>query len=257
MGGAILTGAVESGAVAADCVTAVDLDEAVLCDHAARLGVNTATTAGDAVRDADVVLIAVKPQIWEEVVDGFAGDIGPGATVVSIMAGITTVDLEAGLPAQTAVVRTMPNLMAQVGAAASALCAGSHATEAHLEWAEALLGSVGITVRVDESQMDAVTGLSGSGPAFIFVLIDALADGGVRTGLPRAVAQQLATQTVLGAAKMVLASSESPATLKERVTSPGGTTIAGIRALEDAGFRAALMAAVEAAAERSRELSQS
>ena len=257
MGGAILTGAVESGVVTAGDVAAVDLDEDLLAQHEKRLGVKTSTNAGSVVGDADVILLALKPQIWQPVVTGFANSVSPTATVISIMAGIRTDSLEAVLPNGVPVVRSMPNLMAQVGAAASALCGGRQATEVNLAQADALLGAVGMTVRVDESQMDAVTGLSGSGPAFVFVLIDALADGGVRAGLPRQVAQQLATQTVLGAAKMVLESNESPSVLKDRVTSPGGTTIAGIRALEDGGFRASLMAAVEAAAERSKELSGS
>ncbi len=257
MGGAILVGAVESGAVAPETVTAVDLEEELLTRHRDRLNVGTSTDAAAVAGEADVILLALKPQIWQAVVEVFAHQVKPTATVVSIMAGIGTDALAAALPDGVAVVRSMPNLMAQVGAAASALCGGRGAGEEHLARAEALLGSVGVTVRVDESQMDAVTGLSGSGPAFVFVMIDALADGGVRAGLPRPVAQQLATQTVLGSAKMVLESNESPAVLKERVTSPGGTTIAGIRALEDGGFRAALMAAVEAAAERSQELSGS
>lgn len=257
MGGAILTGAVKSGVATAADVTAVDLDEGLLAQHKDQLGVKTSTDAGSVVGDADLILLALKPQIWKAVVNLFAGAVSPTATVVSIMAGIRTDALEKVFSDGVAIVRSMPNLMAQVGEAASGLCAGRAAREDNLAQAEALLGAVGMTVRVDESQMDAVTGLSGSGPAFVFVLIDALADGGVRAGLPRPVAQQLATQTVLGAAKMVLESNESPSVLKERVTSPGGTTIAGIRALEDGGFRASLMAAVEAAAARSQELSES
>lgn len=257
MGGAILTGAVKSGVATAADVTAVDLDEGLLAQHKDQLGVKTSTDAGSVVGDADLILLALKPQIWKAVVNLFAGAVSPTATVVSIMAGIRTDALEKVFSDGVAIVRSMPNLMAQVGEAASGLCAGRAAREDNLAQAEALLGAVGMTVRVDESQMDAVTGLSGSGPAFVFVLIDALADGGVRAGLPRPIAQQLATQTVLGAAKMVLESNESPSVLKERVTSPGGTTIAGIRALEDGGFRASLMAAVEAAAARSQELSES
>jgi pyrroline-5-carboxylate reductase len=257
MGGAILTGAVKSGVATAADVTAVDLDEGLLAQHKDQLGVKTSTDAGSVVGDADLILLALKPQIWKAVVNLFAGAVSPTATVVSIMAGIRTDALEKVFSDGVAIVRSMPNLMAQVGEAASGLCAGRAAREDNLAQAEALLGAVGMTVRVDESQMDAVTGLSGSGPAFVFVLIDALADGGVRAGLPRPIAQQLATQTVLGAAKMVLESNESPSVLKERVTSPGGTTIAGIRALEDGGFRASLMAAVEAASARSQELSES
>ena len=151
-------------------------------------------------------------------------------------------------------VRAMPNILAQIGAAVSGLCLGRYAGEGHLRVARDILGAVGETVVVAEWQMDGVTGLSGSGPAYVYAMIDALADGGVKVGLSKEIALKLAAQTVLGAAKSVLETGEHPAVLKDRVTSPGGTTIAGLYAMEQGGFRAALMAAVEAATRRSQEL---
>jgi pyrroline-5-carboxylate reductase len=148
----------------------------------------------------------------------------------------------------------MPNILAQVRASVSAVCPGRYAGEDHVAVARDILGSVGQTVQVREDQMDAVTGLSGSGPAYVFTAIDALADGGVKVGLPKDVALTLAAQTVFGAAKMVLESEDHPAALKDRVTSPGGTTIAGLCAMEQGGFRAALIAGVEASTRRSEEL---
>ena len=165
MGGAILTGAVKSGVATAADVTAVDLDEGLLAQHKDQLGVKTSTDAGSVVGDADLILLALKPQIWKAVVNLFAGAVSPTATVVSIMAGIRTDALEKVFSDGVAIVRSMPNLMAQVGEAASGLCAGRAAREDNLAQAEALLGAVGMTVRVDESQMDAVTGLSGSARA--------------------------------------------------------------------------------------------
>jgi len=151
-------------------------------------------------------------------------------------------------------VRVMPNILCAVGEAASAICAGTAAREEHIEVAEAIFGGAGRCVRVEERLMDAVTGLSGSGPAYVFIFIEALADGGVKAGLSRAAAQELAAQTVLGAAKMVLESGKHPAELKDMVCSPGGTTINGLLALERGGFRAAVMEAVAAGTQRSEEL---
>jgi pyrroline-5-carboxylate reductase len=182
------------------------------------------------------------------------GGVGPVLWLLTFWGGVTRPPMGAPVPGKVAVVRAMPNILCQVNAAVSALCGGKCAAEADLEIAEAILGCVGETVRVAEWQMDAVTGLSGSGPAYVFTVIDGLADGGVKQGLPKAQALKLAAQTVMGAAKMVLESGEHPASLRDRVTSPGGTTIAGLHALERAGLRSALMDAVEASAQRSREL---
>ena len=176
-----------------------------------------------------------------------------GQLVVSIAAGVRIDDMEAVLPAGVAVVRAMPNTPSLVGAGAAAVAAGSSATESDLEWAESILDAVGTVTRVSEAQLDAVTGLSGSGPAYVFLVAEALIDAGVAEGLARPVATDLAVQTLRGAAEL-LATGESPADLRAAVTSPGGTTAAGLRALEDAAVRAAFASAVAAAAARSREL---
>jgi pyrroline-5-carboxylate reductase len=177
--------------------------------------------------------------------------------VLSIAAGVTIRRLEAALPPGTPVVRAMPNTPALVGAGAAAVAAGRAADEADLAWAEEVLGVVGTVVRVDEPLLDAVTGLSGSGPAYVFLVAEALIEGGVLAGLPRPVATTLAVHTLLGSARLLDESPEEPAALRAAVTSPGGTTAAGLRALEARGVRSAFLEAVLAAADRSRELGRS
>ncbi len=206
-------------------------------------------------RSADVLFLAVKPQQMVRVAAELKGKIGPEVLVISIAAGIRLATLQQGLGENVRLVRVMPNTPCLVGHGASAYCLGSKATEADGQLVQQLLAAVGLAVAVEEKMLDAVTGLSGSGPAFVYVMIEALSDGGVRMGLPRAVATALAAQTVLGAAQMVRTTGEHPGVLKDRVASPGGTTIAGLQALEHAGLRGGLMAAVEAATRRSIELS--
>jgi len=196
-------------------------------------------------------VVAVKPQVVAAVCAEL-GALGVGR-VLSIAAGVGLAALEGALPPGVAAVRAMPNTPALVGRGAAAIAGGSAAGDDDLTWAEGLLGTVGTVVRVDEAQLDAVTGLSGSGPAYVFLVAEALIDAGVEQGLPRPVASELAVQTLLGAATL-LGRGEHPAELRAAVTSPGGTTAAGLRALEGGGLRAALAAAVEAAARRSREL---
>jgi pyrroline-5-carboxylate reductase len=207
-----------------------------------------------AVKQADTLLIAVKPQD----IDTLLAEISPVTEqrhlVVSVAAGVTTAHLEARLPAGVAVVRCMPNTPALVDQAMTAVSGGSHADDAHLQLAEQLLGAVGRVVRVPEQQLDAVTALSGSGPAYFFYLVEAMIDAGILLGLPRTLAAELIVQTAIGSATMLRDSGEHPVQLREAVTSPGGTTIAAIRELEVHGVRAALLAAIEAAARRSREL---
>lgn len=206
----------------------------------------------EAIGDADVVLLAVKPNVILEVArqpDGFWDD----RLVISIAAGVALDPLTDAIGHQR-VVRVMPNTPGLVGAGASAYCCGDEVDDDDRNVIEAMLGAIGMVVPVAESQMDAVTGLSGSGPGYVYVAIEALADGGVHAGLPRTLALKLATQTVLGAAKMVAETQRHPADLKDAVASPGGTTIAGLRALEQNGLRSALIEAVTAAAERSRQL---
>ena len=254
MGGALITGMARSGGLPPEQITAVDVVESILEGHRTTLGVRTSRDAREAVGGQDVIVLGLKPQSWQPVVDGFKDLLTPSHLVVSMMAGVRLSAIEGVLEGAIPVVRAMPNLLAQVRSCGAAVCLGQYAGGAHLETVQAMLELVGEPVVVDEAQMDAVTGLSGSGPAYVYAIIDALADGGVKVGLPKAVALKLAVQTVLGAARMVLESGEHPAVLKDRVTSPGGTTIAGLHALESGGFRAVLMGAVEAATRRSEEL---
>ena len=204
-----------------------------------------------AISAAEVLLLAVKPQVFNSVVADITPN--PNSTVISILAGVTIAKLEQAFPQQP-VIRAMPNTPATVGVGMSAIAAGTHATEQDIERAKTIFHAVGEVVTVSESSIDAVTGLSGSGPAFVALAIEAMADGGVASGLPRAIALQLATQTVLGTAILVKETGMHPGELKDRVTSPGGTTIAGVAKLESAGFRSALIEAVKTATERSKEL---
>ncbi len=206
----------------------------------------------DSISNADTVVLAVKPTVMGQVAKQ-SRKFWNGKLVVSIAAGITLETL-CGWISHRRVIRVMPNTPCLVGEGASAFCGADEVTGEDKAWVESLLSSVGKAYMVDESQMDAVTGLSGSGPAYICLVIESLADGGVAAGLPRALAMQLATQTVLGTAKMVAETGRHPAELKDSVASPGGTTIAGLQVLEQNGFRAAMIDAVTCAARRSREL---
>jgi pyrroline-5-carboxylate reductase len=203
----------------------------------------------------EVLLLAIKPQVWDRVATDLTAreEVPEQQLVISILAGVRFSQLEWAFPGQP-IVRAMPNTPATVGMGMTAIAPGSLADERHLDRAEAIFQAVGEVVEVPESMMDAVTGLSGSGPAFVAMTIEALADGGVAAGLPRAIATKLAVQTVLGTAQLLQASGMHPAELKDRVASPGGTTIAGIVKLEKAGFRSAAIEAVMAACQRSKEL---
>lgn len=201
--------------------------------------------------DAPGAIIAVKPGIVVDVARVLGTFDIP--RIVSIAAGVRTATIEAALPEGRSVIRAMPNTPALVGEGATAVAAGSRATSDDLDWAEAALGTIGSVVRVDESQLDAVTGLSGSGPAYIFLMVEALIDGGVLNGLDRATATTLVVQTLRGSAKL-LGDTGDPASLRAAVTSPGGTTAAGLAELERAGVRAAILDAVSAATDRSRQL---
>ncbi|SFT46649.1 pyrroline-5-carboxylate reductase [Geodermatophilus amargosae] len=220
---------------------------------AARYGVEVVDIEEAAAR-ARVLLLAVKPQDLPGLLTLLAPAVDDGHLVVSIAAGISTATIEAALPAGVPVVRVMPNTPALVDEGMSVLSAGASAGEAELDEAEALLSTVGRVARVPEYQQDAVTALSGSGPAYFFYLVEAMVDAGVLLGLPRALTTELVVQTALGSAVMLRESGEHPAQLRDAVSSPGGTTIAGIRELERHSVRSALIAAIEAAAARSVEL---
>ncbi|MBE9045643.1 pyrroline-5-carboxylate reductase [Pleurocapsales cyanobacterium LEGE 10410] len=204
-----------------------------------------------AVSVAEILLLAIKPQVFDLVVSSITPNTD--SSVISILAGVTLNKLERAFPQQP-VIRVMPNTPATVGAGMSAIAAGTNATEEHIERAKKIFTAVGEVVEVTESSIDAVTGLSGSGPAFVALAIEAMADGGVASGLSRAIALQLATQTVLGTATLIKETQMHPGVLKDRVTSPGGTTIAGVAKLESMGFRSALIEAVKTATKRSQEL---
>jgi pyrroline-5-carboxylate reductase len=252
IGEALLSGLLRGERGAADVVVSEKHPEraAYLADT---YGVQV-TDVAPAVKLAGTLLIAVKPQDIDTLLREVAEAIEARHVVVSVAAGVTTRHIERALPAGIAVVRCMPNTPALVDQAMTAVAGGAHATDEHLAVAESLLGAVGRVVRVPESQLDAVTALSGSGPAYFFYLVEAMIDAGILLGLPRALAAELIVQTAIGSATMLRDSGEHPVQLREAVTSPGGTTIAAIRELEVHGVRAALLAAIEAAARRSREL---
>jgi pyrroline-5-carboxylate reductase len=223
---------------------------AAACGAGARI---TAAPAA-ALDSATLIVLAVKPQVMAAALNDVRAALPPQALVVSVAAGITLQTLSAALPEGTRIVRVMPNTPCLIGRGASGLAPGASATADDINRVTELLQTVGIVEVVSESLLDAVTGLSGSGPAYVFQFLEALADGGVRMGLPRATALRLAAQTLAGAADMQLQSGQHPAVLKDSVASPGGTTIAGLHALETGAFRAAVMDAVVAATRRSQEL---
>jgi pyrroline-5-carboxylate reductase len=252
IGEALLSGLVRRSGAEGIVVCERNPDRAAELEQ--RYGVPAVDLAGAGER-ARVLLLAVKPQDIDVLLAALAGSVDPARhLIVSVAAGIPTARIEAALPAGTPVVRVMPNTPALVDEGMSVLSAGSHAGEQHLDEAEALLSAVGRVCRVPESQQDAVTALSGSGPAYFFYLVEAMVDAGILLGLPRSLAADLIVQTALGAAVMLRDSGEHPVQLREAVTSPGGTTIAAIRELERHGVRAALIAAIEAAHARSVEL---
>ena len=208
----------------------------------------------EAARKADTLALVVKPQDMGDLLDEIASELRPGQLVVSLAAGITTAFIESRVPAGVAVVRVMPNTPALVDEGMAAIAPGTHCDDAHLQEAEALLRSVGRVVHVPEYQLDAVTAISGSGPAYLFFVVEAMIEAGVHLGLPRGTAAELVVQTVVGSAKLLRETGEHPIVLRERVTSPGGTTAAAVRELEDHKVRAAFMTALEAARDRSRAL---
>lgn len=256
MAEALMRGLVRSGVADTDQIVASDFLKERLDYICNEVGVETTTDNLSVVARSQVLVLAVKPNIVPAVLGEIREQVTDKHLVVSIAAGVTLATLESGLSPNVRVIRVMPNTPCLVGETAAAYALGQNATEDDAGKVEQILSAVGRALRLEEKLLDAVTGLSGSGPAYVYIMIEALADGGVRSGLPRTVALELAAQTVLGAAKMVLETGVHPGELKDRVASPGGTTIAGIHELERAGFRTALINAVLAATERSKELGQ-
>lgn len=219
-----------------------------------RYGIFCSENNARLVTDSDIIVLATKPQILDKILVEIESAFDDGKLLISILAGITTTTLEAGLGGQAHVVRAMPNTPALAGKGAAALCPGRNVDDQDRRVAQHLFETVGIALWVEEGQMDAVTGLSGSGPAFVYTFIEALTAGGVQEGLRLDIAHSLAVQTVVGAASLVQGTGEHPALLREKVCSPAGTTISAIRVLEERGLRAMMMEAVGAATKRSREL---
>jgi len=255
MGETLLSGLIRAGRRVEDLVVGERRSERA-AELRERYGVETATSL-DATRKADTLVLVVKPQDMADLL----AEIGPAVRadqfVVSLAAGITTTFLEARLPDGVPVVRVMPNTPALVDEGMAAISRGSHCDESHLEEAESLMASTGRVIQVPERQQDAVTAISGSGPAYLFFVVEAMIEAGVHLGLPRGTATELVVQTVVGSAKLLRETGEHPVVLRERVTSPGGTTAAAIRELEDHKVRAAFLTALEAARDRSRALAES
>ncbi|MDX9821585.1 MAG: pyrroline-5-carboxylate reductase [Syntrophales bacterium] len=256
MGSALIGGMISAGVVEPRNITVSDVMAERLSDLKKNFGVKAVNDNGQALKAADILLLAVKPQNIADVLEEIRGAIDRKTLLVSIAAGIPTRFIEERMEKGARVVRVMPNTPALVGEGMAAVAGGRAATEEDVRLVEQIFATVGKAVVLKEDLLDAVTGLSGSGPAYGFVIIEALADGGVRMGLNRDVAMQLAAQTLLGAAKLFLVTGKHPGELKDMVASPAGSTIAGLQALEEGKLRATLMAAVEAATLRSRELGE-
>ena len=231
-----------------------DLDTTLVKQLRDETGTNSTADIDTLVEKADVILCAVPPAAIPHILPQVARNLSISQSLISIAAGVTTATLESYFHTPPAVIRVMPNIAASVGAAISVLTTGSAANETHLTIAQKIFNACGTSLVMDERHLDAVTGVSGSGPAYVALFIEALADAGVHVGLPRTDAQKLATHTVLGAATMLAETQEHPATLKNRVTTPGGTTAAGLHALEKGRLRATLTEAILAATERAKEL---
>lgn len=256
MAGALIRGLLASKSVTAEQIVASDVRADHLKELEAKYGIKTFSDNRELAKVSNLVVLAVKPQVIDRVLDQMADSFAPDTLLVSIAAGVPIRSLEARLPAHVRVVRAMPNTAAIALAGATGIAPGSRATKEDIDVTQALFAAIGRSVVLDESLIDAVTGLSGSGPAYIMVIIEALADGGVKVGLHRDTALLLAAQTVYGSAKLLLETGEHPGRLKDMVTSPGGTAIAGLHTLETGGIRRTLIDAVEAAAKRAAELGE-
>jgi pyrroline-5-carboxylate reductase len=256
MAGALIRGLLASKSVKPAQIVASDVRADHLKELEATYGIKTYADNRELAAWANLVVLAVKPQVIDRVLDQMADAFAPDTLLVSIAAGVPIRSLEARLPAHVRVVRAMPNTPAIALAGATGIAPGSRATPEDVEITQALFAAVGRSVVLDESLIDAVTGLSGSGPAYVMVMIEAMADGGVKVGLHRDTALLLAAQTVFGSAKLLLETGEHPGRLKDMVTSPGGTAIAGLHTLESGGVRRTLIDAVESATKRAIELGE-
>lgn len=255
MGEALVSGLVLSGAAKPENIICSDINEDLLEEVKKKYGVVTTTDNIEVARESEIIVYATKPQILGKVLKETAVALDTTKLIISIAAGVPLAAIASGLHKELRLIRVMPNICAFVKESATAITAGEYATKEDIKLARAIFDSVGKTVFIQENTlMDAFTGLSGSGPAYIFIIVDALADAGVKMGLSRKHALFLSTQTVLGAAKLLMESKEHPGQLKDRVASPGGTAIAGIHTLEQGGLRTTLINAVEAATKRSKEL---
>ena len=252
MGETLLSGLLRSGWTA-DQIVATDRRVERQIELVARYGI-TMVENEQAVAEADTVILVVKPQDMADLLDEIRDSLKPDTLVISLAAGVDTASIEARLPDGVAVVRVMPNTPAQVDEGMAAISAGSHSDAEHLDRVTEILSATGKVVTVPERYQDAVTAISGSGPAYLFFVVEAMIEAGVHLGLPRDIATQLVVQTMLGSAKLLRETGEHPTVLRERVTSPGGTTAAAVRQLEDHKVRAAFIGAIEAARDRSREL---
>lgn len=255
MATALIKGVVKAGLLEPDFITAGDVDIEKLESLKNEYGINVVFKENQKIiSECGIIILAVKPQIFEKILKEIAPKLNMSKLVISIAAGITTEYIEKIVNKELKIVRAMPNTPALILEGATAIAPGDHATEDDMKIAHEIFKAVGKVAEVDESQMDAVTGLSGSGPAYIFMIIEALSDAGVKMGLSRSVAMKLAAQTVMGAAKLQIETDMHPGRLKDMVTSPGGTAIAGIHTLEQGGLRTTLINAVESATKRSIEL---
>jgi pyrroline-5-carboxylate reductase len=254
MGGALCRGVIRANIAAPNSVWMSDPRRDVCEEIYSEVGARIAVDNREMLTHCDYILLAVKPHLVEKVLAPIAQDFTADKTLISVAAGVNIGKLESLLPTGVPVIRCMPNTPALVGAGVTVICGGSSAKEHHLQAAREIFGAAGMVLETEERLMDAVTGLSGSGPAYVYLFIEALTAGGVKAGLPRDMALKLATQTTLGAAKMILDTGKHPAELKDMVTTPGGTTIAGLAELERGNLRTACMNAIEAAAKRSSEL---
>jgi pyrroline-5-carboxylate reductase len=254
VGEALAVGVAACGLVPKSDILLSVRTEAHGADLEARTGIRTIRDNRELARLSDAVVVAVKPKTMVEVIKEISPELGPGKLLISTAAGVSLELLESVAPKGLAVIRTMPNMAVGIGEGMTVLSPGANVNPEDLAWATELFRSVGRALVLEEQYMDAVTGLSGSGPAYVYIIIESLADGGLKLGLPRDVATELAAQTVLGAAKNVLITGEHPAKLRDQVTTPAGTTIEGIMELEAGGLRLTLVNAVVKAAERSAQL---